>query len=181
MMISSRNTIPVALLLSFAMAVAEPNTNESAQSQAPDTHTQIPDIPKAVKKAMTNGSLSNAYELAFHLNPFYLRGDFNGDGKIDVAVLVKQCLTGKFGIAVIDGVNNKVRILGAGTRIGSGGDDFQWMDTWQVYSKTRAAHATGETGVPHLRGDALLVEKSEAASALIYWNGKRYVWSQQGD
>jgi len=25
------------------------------------------------------------------------------------------------------------------------------------------------------------VGKSEAASALIYWNGKRYVWFQQGD
>jgi hypothetical protein len=35
--------------------------------------------------------------------------------------------------------------------------------------------------VPHLRGDALLVGRSEAASALIYWNGKRYVWFQQGD
>jgi lysylphosphatidylglycerol synthetase-like protein (DUF2156 family) len=55
------------------------------------------------------------------------------------------------------------------------------MDSWQVYSKTRAAHAASESSVPHLRGDALLVEKSEAASALIYWNGKRYVWSQQGD
>jgi hypothetical protein len=44
-----------------------------------------------------------------------------------------------------------------------------------------AAHAEGETGVPLLCGDALLVEKTEAASALIYWNGKRYVWSQQGD
>jgi hypothetical protein len=59
--------------------------------------------------------------------------------------------------------------------------DLEWMDSWQVYSKTRAAHAAGETSVPHLRGDALLVEKSEAASALIYWNGKRHVWSQQGD
>jgi hypothetical protein len=47
--------------------------------------------------------------------------------------------------------------------------------------QNRAAHAEGEMSVPHLRGDALLVEKSEAASALIYWNGKRYVWSQQGD
>jgi hypothetical protein len=43
------------------------------------------------------------------------------------------------------------------------------------------AHAAGETGIPHLRGDALLVEKTEAASALIYWNGKGYAWSQQGD
>ena len=60
-------------------------------------------------------------------------------------------------------------ILGAGIGIGNGGDDFEWMDSWQVYSKTRAAHASGETSVPHLRGDTLLVEKSEAASALIYW------------
>jgi hypothetical protein len=55
------------------------------------------------------------------------------------------------------------------------------MDSWQVYWKTRAAHVANETSVPRLRGDALLVEKSEAASALIYWDGKRYVWSQQGD
>jgi len=38
-----------------------------------------------------------------------------------------------------------------------------------------------DDSIPKLRGDALLVGKSEAASALIYWNGKRYVWLQQGD
>ena len=58
-------------------------------------------------------------------------------------------------------------ILGAGIDIGNRGDDFEWMDSWQVYSKTRAAHAVVETSVPRLRGDALLVEKSEVASALI--------------
>jgi glycogen debranching enzyme len=74
-----------------------------------------------------------------------------------------------------------VAILGAGIGIGNGGDYFEWMDSWQVYSKTRDAHAGGEIDIADLRGDALLVEKSEAASALIYWNGKRYVWPQQGD
>jgi hypothetical protein len=54
------------------------------------------------------------------------------------------------------------------------------MDSWQVYSKGRAAEEA-EGSVPHLRGDALLVGKSEAASTLIYWNGKRYLWLQQGD
>jgi hypothetical protein len=98
-----------------------------------------------------------------------------------VAVLVKQRATGKVGIAIIDGATNKVTILGAGVSIGNGGDDFGWMDSWQVYSKERARHAAGELGVSLLRGDALLVSRSEAASALIYWNGKRYVWLQQGD
>ena len=107
------------------------------------------------------------------MNPSYLEGDFNGDGKVDVAVLVKERSTGKFGITIVHGTTGKVTILGAGIGIGNGGDDFEWMDFWQVYSKTR--------DVPWLRGDALLVEKSEATSALIYWNGKRYVWSQQRD
>ena len=115
------------------------------------------------------------------MNPFYLEGDFNGDGALNVAVLIKERGTGKHGIAVVHGTTGKITILGAGIGIGNGGDDFDWMDSWQVYSKTHAAHSAGETSVPHLRGDALLVEKSESASALIYWNGERYLWSQQGD
>ena len=115
------------------------------------------------------------------MNPSYLEGDFNGDGEMDTAVLVNERSTGKIGIAIVHGITGKVIIFGAGIGIGNGGDDFEWMDSWQVYSKKRAGHAGDETGVPRLRGDAVLVEKSEAASALIYWNGKRYVWSQQGD
>ncbi len=141
----------------------------------------IRDVPDAVKKALTNGSPGKEYDLSFRMNPSYLEGDFNGDGKMDVAVLVTERSTGKLGIAIVHGSTGKVTILGAGIGIGNGGDDFEWMDSWEVYSKTRAAHAAGETSVPRFRGEALLVEKSEAASALIYWNGRRYVWSQQGD
>jgi hypothetical protein len=115
------------------------------------------------------------------LSPFYLRGDFNGDGKIDVAALVKQRSTGKLGIAIVHGEAEKATILGAGTAIGNGGDDFEWMDSWQVYSRGRVGRGSDETPIPHFHGDALLVGKSEAASALIYWNGKHYVWLQQGD
>jgi len=141
----------------------------------------IRDVPDAVKKALTNGSPGKEYDLSFRISPSYLEGDFNGDGKMDVAVLVKERSTGKLGIAIVHSPTGKVTILGAGVGVGNGGDNFEWMDSWQVYSKTRAGHASDETSAPRLRGDALLVEKSEAASALIYWNGKRYVWSQQGD
>jgi hypothetical protein len=139
------------------------------------------DIREVINRTITNGSLAKAYELSFRVNPSYLRGDFDGDGKADMAVLVKQRSTGKLGIAIIHGATDKVTIIGAGIAIGNGSDDFEWMDSWEVYSKDRAAREAGETGLPHLRGDALLVSKSEAASALIYWNGKRYVWLQQGD
>ena len=124
--------------------------------------------------------LAKKYELSVRVNPFYLRADFNGDGKADIAVLVKQRSTGKLGIAIINGATDKVTVVGAGNAIGNGGDDFEWMDSWEVYSKGRVAQEA-EGSVSHLLGDALLVSKSEAASALIYWNGKRYAWFQQGD
>jgi hypothetical protein len=147
-------------------------------SQAPTATAPPGDIPESVKRAIANGAFAKNYAVSFHLNPFYLRGDFSGDGKIDVAVSVKQRSTGKVGIAIINGVTDKVRVLGAGTAIGNGGDNFDWMDSWETYSKDRVA---SKTAVPKLHGDALLLSKSEAASALIYWNGKRYVWLQQGD
>ena len=159
------------------------NTKAITQSESVSSPSPGPirDVPDAVKKALTNGSDGKEYDLSFRINPSYLEGDFNGDGKMDVAALVKERSTGKLGIAIVHNTTGKVTILGAGIGIGNGGDDFEWMDSWQVYSKTHAGHAATETTVPRLRGDALLVEKSEAASALIYWNGKRYVWSQQGD
>jgi hypothetical protein len=152
-----------------------------ASSPAPGASEQPHDIPDVIKRAITTGSLTRNYDLSFRIDPFYLRGDFNGDGKIDVAALVKQRSTGKLGIAIVHGEEEKATILGAGTAIGNGGDDFEWMDSWQVYSKDRVALESGEKSLPHLRRDALLVSKSETASALIYWNGKHYVWLQQGD
>jgi hypothetical protein len=158
-------------------AISQPDATQFAK---PDATAHLHDIPELINRAVTNGLLAKKYELSFRVNPFYLRADFNGDGKADIAALVKQHSTGKLGIAIINGTTDKVTVLGAGIAIGNGGDDFKWMDSWEVYSKGRAAQEP-EGGVPHLRGDALLVSKSEAATALIYWNGKRYVWFQQGD
>jgi hypothetical protein len=168
-------------LLPIAIAVAESAAKDPAHSQIAGALVQTNDIPKSVQTAITNGSLGKKYEVSFHLSPFYLRGEFDGDHKIDIAVLVKQRSTGKLGIAIIHGLANKVTILGAGTAIGNGDDDFEWMDNWEIYTKEAGAKAAGAQSLPHLRGDALLVSKSEAASALIYWNGKRYVWLQHGD
>ena len=152
--------------------------SEAAWSAAPKVISHSPDIPDVIGKAIANESLAKKYELSYRMNPSYLHGDFNGDNKIDVAVLVKERSTGKIGIAIIKGVTDKITVLGAGTATGNGSDDFEWMDSWEIYSKDRIASGTS---VPKLRGDALLVSRSEAASALIYWDGKRYAWRQQGD
>jgi hypothetical protein len=116
---------------------------EADLSQAPQPIAQHDDIPEVVKRVIANDSLAKAYEICFRMNPFYLHGDFNGDGKTDIAVQVTQRSTGKLGIAVINDVTDKVTIVGAGKRIGNGGDDFEWMDSWEIYSKDRVVSGTG--------------------------------------
>jgi hypothetical protein len=125
--------------------------------------------------------LERQYEFSSHLKPSLLSGDFDGDGKIDVAILVKQKNSGKIGIAVCHSSTNKILLIGAGTEVGNGGDNFDWMDIWSVTAKAAAAKKLGKTAAALVRGDALHVEKNESASALIYWNGRKYVWRQQGD
>ena len=75
-------------------------------------------MPDAVKKALTNGTMGKKYDLSFRVKPSFLTGDFNGDGKMDTAVLIKERSTGKIGIAIVYGTTGQVTILGAGIGIG---------------------------------------------------------------
>ena len=72
------------------------------------------------------------------------------------------------------------QVLGAGTEFHKMTDlNF---DAWQVHPKTTPVEkGVGERALPILRGDAILIIWEESASALIYWNGNRFAWYQQGD
>jgi hypothetical protein len=151
----------------------------SEAQRPPATEDQHPSVPPAVTEAFKARRLDGRYQVSFHLSPFYLEGDFNGDGKRDTAVLVRERKTGKIGIAIVHSGRNDVFIVGAGKTTGNGGDNFDWMDSWSVYAKKDARGGAGKG--PRLKGDGLLVERTESASGLIYWNGAKYVWRQMGD
>jgi len=110
------------------------------------------------------------------LNPFFLHGDFDGDGRPDTAVMVKDKKTGKTGIAISNSATNKVFVVGAGTNLGTGGDSFDWADTFKLYPKKKPAGAKG----PIMKGDGMVIS-SESGGGLIYWTGTRYAWRQHGD
>jgi hypothetical protein len=118
-----------------------------------------------------NEKLIAGYERVQKMEPSFFTGDFNGDGRSDVALLIKERTTGKVGIAILEGSKNQFKsqfkILGAGRSFGSGGDDFRWMDVWSMRHSGKV--------------DQLYVEKREAASAVIYWDGSKYKWHQEGD
>ena len=135
-------------------------------------------IPGWAKEVFSQ-KLAARYRYCNGLHPSHFEADFNGDKKQDVAVLIRNKSSGKIGIAII--LRDKgVTILGAGTPFGNGGDNFDWMNRWSI-SRKRKVNVEADGGTPTLIGDALLVEKIDSASAIVFWNGKEYQWYQQGD
>lgn len=138
-------------------------------------------LPPAVRDGFDKSPLSKRYRLSAHINPFYLHGDFNGDGHVDTAVLIKETASGKKGIVIYLGKLNRFVVIGAGQDWGNGHDDFPGMDAWQVFHRGAVSRGADGKAPPILRGDALYVIKTGSASALVYWTGRRYAWYQQGD
>jgi hypothetical protein len=138
-------------------------------------------VPEWVSHILEAPGFATSYELVGRLNPFCQRADFDGDGKLDFAALVRQRASGKIGIVFVHRSSGRFYVVGAGRRFGNGGDDFEWMDAWVVYDKTGVEGGVEEGPPRTLKGDALLVVQTEAASAIIYWTGTEYRWYQQGD
>jgi hypothetical protein len=139
-------------------------------------------LPPNVMEALRTFPGSSKYALRANMNPFFVQGDFNGDRKLDTAVLVSERATGKHGIAVVHAGSRSIHVLGAGQTIDDRGDNYNWLDAWYTFPKGIVDQGIGEDDPPPvLIGDALMVIKTESASALIYWTGKQYKWYQQGD
>ncbi len=156
----------VALMLMPASGAGQPLPLESQ-------------LPAWAAKPWAGVSAADHIELSAAMNPFYQRGDFDGDGQADLAILVRDKISGKIGILVLHRSGKSV-LLGAGRSFGNGGDDFAWIDQWSVDDGGKNARRGSDPSVK--RGqDALWVAKEGSASALIRYRNGRYVWQQQGD
>jgi hypothetical protein len=123
-----------------------------------------------------------SYALASWLNPYYLQADFNGDGRTDIAILVREKATDRGGILIVHLGVNQHFVVGAGSSFDNGRDDFSWMDAWHTYARGVVGQGAHEAQKPPtLLGDAILVIKTEASSGLVFWTGTEYAWYQQGD
>src|SRR5262245_25637162 len=128
---------------------------------------QRKNVPVWVVQLFSAKKLDAQYEFAFSVNPFYLRGDFNGDGKSDIAILVRNKQSGKIGIAICHAVRNEIFFVGAGTAVGNGGDDFSWMEVWRHKFRDQACWrgVAGRKERIRRRPDLLGREKLQLATA----------------
>lgn len=163
-----RTKILVQVLLALSLAVsgyAQLRTERGASEE---------NVPEEVNNCVLK--LHAGVHISRAIDPFYLRGDFDGNGKADYAVLIRK--GERQGIAVC--------LSGARPTLLGANNSFHGMthlnfEAWQIHPRARGVEkGVGEGTPPSLRADAILLEW-ESASGLIYWNGRKFVWYQQGD
>ena len=132
-------------------------------------------LPRWAAPMLHDSGFHDRYELFLGLNPYFLTARLDGDDSMDVAIQILERATRKRGLVIIHWRDRSLHVLGAGNRLGNGGDDFQWLWVWRVAPPA-------EVDAPALRGrEALYLEKPEAAGGYVYWNGATYLWRQAGD
>ena len=130
-------------------------------------------VPPDLQARGDQAGIWKDHPIDFSTNPFYLRGDFDGDKKIDFVVRTK---------GPTDKEDRLVILRGKGKELWIDGADLPALDGWYVVERGTKIGA-GATGgkPPKLRGDAIMVMKAESSSALVYWNGKKLATYWQGD
>ena len=106
------------------------------------------------------------------INPFYLSGDFDGDGKLDFAV---QVIRGESkGVLVCLSTRKDPVLVGAGSSTIWPASQKWRFDAWSVVPK----ESNEVSRPPKARHDAILLDVKEAANGLLYWDGESLRWEQ---
>jgi hypothetical protein len=157
------------LLIAGALLVMAPGCAQKTK------HPEHAVLPTWTRAEINRLQIERDYELIEKVEPAFQLGDFNGDGKPDVATMIRNRSSNKVGVLILHRDNYGAHILGAGKPFGSGGDDWSWMGAWRVIPATQLPR-----GLTKAR-DALVVEKPESAGIALYWTGSEYGWIQWGD
>jgi len=161
----------LTVMLRFELVAQETNAHY-------DHYSLMQNLPQWSATILQQEAFSARYQISVHMNPFFYEEDFDGDQKKDLAVFIEEKKSSKKGILMLNGKTKQFEVLGAGSNFANGGDDFSWMDVWRPDRKFKILP---NRKPPLPAGTSLWVEKTESASARIYWNGQEYHWFQDGD
>ena len=154
--------------------------------------SQQPTLPNWFKTAFKKVGLDNKFLITPFINTGFLQADFNGDKLNDIAILVTEKATKKQGVLLLHNQKNQYFLFGAGTKFGSGSDNFKWAKGWKVYSDKTASETQFDKDDNIIGGREIKLKRpgikiwaledgEQIAAGIIYWTGQKYIWIHQGE
>jgi len=127
----------MALLVLSSLAGFSPQDRQRAEEMAKKIHELMLRScdPFLLRQAEEAGLYDRKeFPVWRDMNPFYIRGDFNGDGEMDVAFWVKKKESGLRGVAIIHSTLDTLYLFGAGRPRPAGGSrgDQARGDGWHL-------------------------------------------------
>jgi hypothetical protein len=128
-------------------------------------------IPPELATLLAHSGLTpNDIDLRSPSNPFYLSGDFDGDGLTDYAVTIFRPRTDRFPtLAIVCGVG-VTTFLTPDSLL-----QYPGNSSWYVWRRSVPVPQGHGPRPGPLLADAIYVREGEASSGIIYWNGRRFV------
>ena len=141
--------------------------------------------------AAETAGLWSSEEFSFEpqMNPYYLRGDFDGDGRNDVAAWVRRISDGRRGLAIVHATLDAFHLFGAGEPLwpemsGTAGDPGNafWVISWRVLPVgyvEQSLYTTNESigvraGEPFRFEHEAIEFYYDKSAFVLYWSGGRY-------
>ncbi len=129
-------------------------------------------LPYQVVERFRASEFNAGYAIGYRaVNPFYLAGDFDGDGQMDYALrLVSKSNRAKEADAIFF-AKGAPRLLSKDIK-----EEYPGP-AWYVVARNDKS-SLGETKP---KGDAIMMVRPESSSALVFWNGKSFELAWMGD
>jgi hypothetical protein len=151
-----------------------------------DAHAQRANAlhPDPIESCLQNPAVKGHVAVDFKTNPYYLRGDFDGDGKPDYAVAIKGKKTRRNGVLICT-ARRQVFVLGADNPLkppfSNMPDDNFVAPHWQALTREETKALSGFTStvpnpLPTPKGETIAMIWEDGIS-LIYWDGERFCWA----
>ncbi len=155
---------------------ASPENIDNTQEQAAFiAWVRYANIPLWVRKNFFDQGLNKRYSYYFRdIRPLYLRGDFNGDRKPDIAVMLKDKMRKDNPnpvMAIFHGSTQEVIVIDDPNKLGAD-------DIWEVVSREETQFVRLPSSA---KGEGISMAKAMSASRLIYWDGNQYRSAQTSD
>jgi hypothetical protein len=146
----------------------------AAQSPSPDQRGGVNpfNVPDELTECLR---AEPQFQINRRMNPFYLSGDFDGDGITDFAVQVQSLKDQRQGVLFCF-ANGKRVVWGAGVQNNVLSKTARWpFDSWMLIRKG-SKHLSI---YPLIKVDVIALIIADKGGGLLYWNGKQLVWQTE--